>query len=83
MNPFWEYNVSRKQCKKVINNPMDKRFFEFLSRVLSYVPAREVFREYITPRHFKKYYPKVRRFVDADLVGAGRLEFWDWLYKRL
>lgn len=83
MNPFWEYNISRQECKKVLKKPGDRRFVPYLARLLSYVPAAKVFRYYITPRQFKKHYPRVRKLVDADPVGAGRLEFWNWLYKKL
>lgn len=83
INPTWDLNISLNHFKKVLRHPQDKRFPYFFTRVLSRVPFYEAFHHFITPRQFKKYYPKVRRAVDADLLGAGRIPFWDWLYKKL
>lgn len=83
MNPFWDSEISRREVKKVLKHPRDRRFGPFLARILSYLPPYEVFHKYITPGQFKSHYPKVKRLVDEDLIGAGRLEFWDWLYKKL
>lgn len=82
-NLCWDMDVSPRDFKKVLKNPRDKRFPDFFARLLSYAPFFHVFHRYITPAQFKKHFPKVRPLVDADLIGAGRLEFWDWLYKRL
>lgn len=82
-NPVWDMPLSKAAFKKVLKNPRDKRFLPFLARTLSWVPFYDVFREYITPAQFKKYFPRVRREIDTDLLGAGRLPFWKWLYRRL
>lgn len=82
-NPCWDMNISRGTFKKVLHNPRDRRFPGYFARLLSYVPFFEVFHGFITPAQFKKYFPRIRHLVGADLVGAGRLEFWNWLYKRM
>lgn len=82
-NPIWDLNVNLREFKKVLKNPRDARFEFFLSRVLSRVPFYHAFHGFITPHQFKKYYPKVRHNLDADLLGAGRLFFWDWLHKKI
>ena len=83
INPTWDMNINLKEFKKVLKNPRDKRFPAFFARVLSRVPFYEAFRDFITPRQFKKYYPKFSRQLKADLIGAGRIPFWEWLYKKL
>lgn len=82
-NPCWDMNITMGTFKKVLKNPKDRLFGELFTRLLCHVPFNDVFHKFITPRYFKTHYPKVRRFVDGDLAGAGRIEFWDWLYARL
>lgn len=82
-HPMWDMKISPAEFKKVLKNPRDRRFSVFFVRVLSRVPFSEAFHKFITPFLFKKYYPRVRRQVNADLLGAGRVSFWDWLYKRI
>lgn len=83
MNPVWDLDVSPRQFKRVLRHSRDERFPNFFVRVLSRVPFREVFHRYITPQQFKKYYPKFRRRLESDLIGAGRTPFWNWLHRRL
>jgi len=83
INPTWDLNLSLKEFKKVLRNPRDKRFPFFFARVLSRVPFREAFHGFITQRQFTTYYPSLRKKVDSDLLGAGQVPFWDWLYRRI
>ena len=82
-NPCWDMKTSPATFRKVLKNPGDRRFPDYFVRVLSWVPFHQVFHRYITPRQFKKQFPKVKRLLNADIAGAGRLEFWNWLYKKL
>lgn len=82
-HPAWDLNLSLREFKRVLKNPRDKRFPLFLARVLSRVPFHEAFHHFITPNQFQRHYRKVRQLIDADLLGAGRLPFWDWLYRRI
>lgn len=81
--PIWDLDVSLQEFKKALKHSRGRQFYLYLARVLSRVPFRDVFKKYITPQQFKKHYKKVRRLVDADLLGAGRIAFWDWVYRRL
>ncbi|GEM_PF-4695187 len=83
IHPNWDLNISLNQFRKVLKNPKDKRFSLFFTRVLSRVPFREVFHYFITPKQFKKYYLKLRKQINADFAGAGKIEFWDFLYKKV
>lgn len=83
INPTWDLNVSPGQFRKVLKNPRSSRFNLYFARVLSRVPFYEVFHRFITPRQFIRHYPRIRRWLVIDLFGAGRLRFWDWLYRRL
>lgn len=82
-NPVWDMKISIKEFKRVLKRPKDHRFYLFLSRVLSRVSFYEVFHDFITPGQFKKYFGKSRPLVRTDPLGAGRLEFWEWLYSRI
>ena len=82
-HPVWDLNVSKREFKKVLQKPDDDRFLFYFSRVLSRVPFREAFHQYITLHQFKKYFPQARRLMNADLLGAGRLSFWNWLYRKV
>ena len=82
-HPTWDLKISPAEFKKVLQNPRDRRFYNFFIRVLSRVPFMEAFHGFITPTLFKKHYTHVRRQVNADLLGAGRVPFWDWLYRKI
>ena len=82
-HPTWDMELSLSQFKKILKHPRDGRFRLLMARTLSRVPFYEVFHQFMTPRQFKRHYPHVRRLIDADLLGAGRIEFWDWLYRRI
>lgn len=82
-NPTWDLNISRTEFKKVLKHPRDKRFRFFFARVLSRVTFYDVFHEFITPQQFQKHYRSVRRIVASDLLGIGRIPFWDWLEKKI
>lgn len=80
----WDLKISPRTFRKILKNPKDKNFHFLMARLLSRVPFMEVFRHhYITLTQFKKYYPKVRKQMQADLLGAGRIKFWNWLYKKI
>ena len=82
-HPTWDLNLKLKDFKKVLKHPEDKRFLTFFSRVLSRVPFYDVFHGFMTPQEFKKHYPRVRKRLETDLLGAGRLPFWNWLYRKI
>ncbi|HBF12753.1 MAG TPA: hypothetical protein DDW49_05100 [Deltaproteobacteria bacterium] len=82
-NPIWDMAISLKEFKRTLKNPRSERFLPFFVRVLCRVPFREAFRHFISVRVYKKHYPKARRFVNSDPLGAGRVPFWDFLYKQM
>lgn len=82
-NPRWDFKIGMKEFKTVLKNPRDKRFPLFFARVLSRVPFYDAFHQFITPELFVHYYPKARTLVKTDLLGIGRMPFWEWLYRRL
>ena len=82
-NPTWDMKIGLKEFKRVLKSPGDPRFHLFLARVLSRVPFFEVFHGFITPRQFKRDFRKIKHLIRIDPLGAGRLEFWEWLYPKI
>lgn len=82
-NPVWDLNITRQELLSVLKNPKHKRFDFYLARVLSWVPFFQVFKYYVTPSLFKKYYPRIRSEMKADLLGSSRMTFWNWVYKKI
>lgn len=82
-NPIWDMKIGLKEFKRVLKQPKDHRFPLFLARALSRVPFYEVFHGFITPQQFKKHFGKIKPLIRTDPLGAGRLEFWEWLYPRI
>ena len=82
-NPAWDLKVSLRTFKSVLKNSKDERFTKFFARTLARVPFREAFHHYITKQQFKKYYPKMRKHLKSDLLGISRIEFWDFLYRKV
>ena len=79
----WDLGIGLPEFKRVLKRPKDPRFIPFFARVLSRVPFQEAFHRFITPAQFRKYYRNVRSELNADIFGAGRIRFWDWLHKRI
>jgi len=78
-HPTWDLNMSTQEFRQELLSARDQKLLILLARLLSRVPFREVF-SYISFDTFVQNYLKAKPHMTSDLLGLGRMEFWDWLY---
>jgi len=81
---LWDRNISKKQAIKILRSPAHPRFIPLSSLLLSRKNTpREVFRYYIKPKEFCRYWPMIKRRMRKDAWNNPRIEFWQAIYEKL
>ena len=81
---MWDRNISKKQAIKILCSPAHPRFISLSSLLLSRKNTpREVFRYYIKPEEFCRYWPMIKRGMRKDVWNNPRIEFWQAVYEKL
>ncbi len=81
---LWDRNISKKQAIKILRSPAHHRFIPLSSLLLSRKNTpREVFRYYIKPEEFCRYWPMIKRRMRKDAWNNPRIEFWQAVYEKL
>lgn len=81
---LWDRNISKKQAIKILCSPAHPRFIPLSSLLLSRKNTpREVFRYYIKPEEFCRYWPMIKRRMRKDAWNNPRIEFWQAVYEKL
>ena len=81
---LWDRNISKKQAIKILCSPAHPRFIPLSSLLLSRKNTpREVFRYYIKPEEFCRYWPMIKRRMRKDAWYNPRIEFWQAVYEKL
>lgn len=79
----WDIALSPLQVRRILKDPRHRDFLFLFGRVLSRVPHYVVFKKYLSKAVFRKNFPRVKKIMCADPVGAGRVAFWqfyfDWM----
>ncbi len=81
---LWDRKISEKQAIKILRSPAHPRFIPLSSLLLSRKNTpREVFRYYIKPDEFCRYWPMIKRRMRKDAWNNPRIEFWQAVYEKL
>lgn len=80
-HPSWDLNMSSQEFRQALLSAHDQKLLVLQARLLSRVPFREVF-SYISFDNFVQNYLSIKPYMTSDLLGLGRIEFWDWLYEQ-
>ncbi len=81
---LWDRKLSVFQAKKILKNPKHRNFNLVASFLLSRKnEPKEVFREYIDPFLFCKYWAVIKRRMRKDSRNEGRIVFWQAVYEKL
>lgn len=76
----WDIALSPVQVRRILKDPRHREFLFLFGRVLSRMPHYVVFKKYLSKAVFRKNFPRVKKIMYADPVGAGRVSFWQFYY---
>jgi len=80
----WDRKISGKQAIKILSDPEHPRFIGLASLLLSRKnDPREVFRRYIKPKVFCRYWALIKSRMRKDDWNNPRIEFWQAVYEKL
>lgn len=81
---LWDKNISKKQVIGILSNPEHPQFISLSSLLLSRknIP-QEVFRDYLKPEEFCRYWTEIKRKMRKDAWNNPRIEFWQAIYEKL
>lgn len=81
---LWDRKISLSEVKRILKNPEDKNFILISSLLLTRKnEPREVFKEYIDPLLFCKYWSEIKRRMRQDKWSQPRIIFWQAVYEKL
>lgn len=81
---LWDRNISAADARKILGNPEHPKFIALSALLLNRknVPG-EVFRDYLEPRDFCRYWNKIKQRMRKDAWGSPRIGFWQAVYEKL
>lgn len=81
---LWDRNISAADARKILSNPEHPKFIPLAALLFSRknVPG-EVFRGYMEPRYFCRYWNKIKQRMRKDAWGSPRIGFWQAVYEKL
>ncbi|MDD5085175.1 MAG: helix-turn-helix transcriptional regulator [Candidatus Omnitrophica bacterium] len=83
-NWLWDSKISDSQAKEVLRAPAGKEFIPLAALLLSRKNRpREVFKEYIGPLIFCRYWPMIKKTMRRNKWNEPRITFWQAIYERL
>lgn len=81
---LWDRNIGIQKAKRILRRPEDKRFVLAASLLFSRKnDPKEVFRSYIDPLIFVKYWTAIKKRMRRDKWARDRIIFWQAIYEKL
>lgn len=81
---LWDQKITIREAAKILRSSEHPRFIRFASLLLSRKNTpREVFRDYLKPREFCRFWPEIKRAMRKDSWNNPRIEFWQAVYEKL
>lgn len=81
---LWDRKISPNKAKRILKNPQHKNFVLFTSLLLARKNnPEEVFKEYIDPIIFCRYWLNIKRSMRKDKWNSKRIIFWQTIYEKL
>lgn len=88
MNPerdwLWDKKISVEKARMILKDPERRRFLSLAGVLLSRKNTpKEVFRYYLDPILFIRYWYKIKRQMRKDDWNDPRIEYWQAIYESL
>jgi DNA-binding XRE family transcriptional regulator len=81
---LWDKRISLREAVGILSNAEHPRFIYFAGLLLSRKNTpQEVFQNYLTPKTFCYYWPKIKRAMRQSEWNNPRIEFWQAVYEKL
>lgn len=83
-NWLWDRKITDSAAKNILKNPASKDFFVVAALLLSRKNTpREIFKIYLDPLVFCKYWSSIKRRMRQDKWNEQRIVFWQAIYEKL
>lgn len=83
-NWLWDRKITVAEARKYLKNPDDKNFLAMAALLLSRKnEPGEVFKDYLDPVIFCKYWSAIKRRMRQDKWSDSRIVFWQAIYEKL
>ena len=83
-NWLWDRRIGLSCAKKILKHPNHKKFILLASLLFARKNnPKEVFKEYIDPLLFCKYWAPIKKRMRKDRWNEPRIVFWQAIYERL
>ena len=81
---LWDRKIKYSEAKRILKDPKDKRFILMASLLLARKhDTKEVFKDYLSPLLFCKYWYVIRKKMREDRWNQSRVIFWQAIYEKL
>jgi len=81
---LWDRKINISRAKKSLKNPKQKDFFLLAALLLSRNNTpKEVFKDYLDPLLFCKYWTGIKKRMRKDKWSEPRIIFWQVIYEKL
>ena len=83
-NWLWDRKITDSEARRVLKDPSHKEYAVLGALLLSRRnEPREIFKNYIKPLEFCRYWPAIKRRMRADKWNEPRMIFWQAIYEKL
>lgn len=83
-NWLWDRKISIKEVKCILSKPLDERFISTAALLFSRNNSpQEVFKEYISPVIFCRYWHRIKKRMRRDKWNNPRIELWQAIYEKV
>lgn len=81
---LWDKKISTKKARAILKNPKNEHFVYLASTLLARKNSpQEVFKYYIKPADFVKYWNSIKRRMRKDSWNDPRIDFWQAIYEKI
>lgn len=81
VNWLWDIRADEREAKRILKNPKHPEFYIFAQRLFSRVGDGETAFAYMDKDEFCRVWPGIRQRMMRDKWLAGKIAFWDGVYK--
>lgn len=82
-NWLWDRKMTDSEARRILKDPSRREFISLAAVLLSRMnEPREVFKDYIKPQEFCRYWPAIKRKMRADKWNEPRIVFWQAVYEK-
>jgi DNA-binding XRE family transcriptional regulator len=83
-NWLWDKKLTDSEARRILKDPSRREYPVLAALLLARRnDPREIFKNYINPIEFCRYWPQIKRRMRADNWNEPRIVFWQAIYEKL